>query len=333
MKSLRNGVLISLQRGLVHLRNGTLSKCLRMKWQHYIRSKRLAWWESQVNKREYFEMRIQPSLSMRLYFDSRLSWLLYDQDSEWQECKFLDSFLRPGDVFVDVGANIGLFTLIAAHRVGRTGHVHAFEPCSKTYRRLDANVQLNHLTNVSCHQLALSDQITCRPMTVSLDGFDAWNSFGQPTMGSSFVTEPVNCTTWNSFAQKHTLVERVTMMKIDVEGWETRVLLGADETLSRMDAPVLQVEFTEQAARSAGSSCTKLYHLLEDLGYQMFIYDAKSKRLIPDPLRESYPYLNLIAAKRPDQVVARVEKRFHPVLAAMGISLQSRLSYAPSNLE
>ena len=90
------------------------------------------------------------------------------------------------------------------------------------------------------------------------------------------------------------------MIKIDVEGWEGRVLAGGFETLSRLDAPILQVEFTEQAARTAGSSCEKLYRNLVQLGYRMFIYDAKSRCLIDEPVRENYPYLNLIAAKDPE---------------------------------
>lgn len=298
-----------LSRGLVHLYEGTLLDRLRQEWRQHAKRKRVVWWESQIGKREHFETMIQRGVRIRLYYDNQLSKLIYCHDFEWQQRKFLNFFLRPGDVFVDIGASIGLFTLIAAHCVGNTGRVYAFEPCSRTYHRLLASVQLNRLVNVSCYQLALSDRITQLDMIISLDGFDAWNSLAQPVAGESFAVETVNCTTWDSFVQEQNLVGRVTMMKIDVEGWETRVLLGGSETLSRMDAPILQVEFTEQAAQAAGSSCAELYHLLEELGYQMFVYDAKSRRLVPDPLREEYPYLNLIAVKRPEEVVSRLKKR------------------------
>jgi FkbM family methyltransferase len=280
-----------------------------MEWHHYIRPKRLAWWESQIGKRQYVETRIQPGVRMRLYFDNRLSTAIYCGDFEWRERQFLNAFLRPGDVFVDIGAHIGLFTLIAARRVGNTGRVYAFEPCSETYQRLLANVELNRLTNVSCYQLALSDRATQLDMTTSLDGYDAWNSLTRPIMGNSFAVETVNAVRWDDFVQERNLIGHVTMMKIDVEGWESYVLSGGYQVLSRTDAPVLQVEFTEQASQVAGSSCAKLYHLLEELGYQMFVYNAMSKRLIRDPLRASYPYLNLIAAKKPAEVFARLERR------------------------
>jgi len=288
--------------------NGTLVTRMRLKWRHFVRDKRNAWWESQIGNREYIDIRLEAATRMRLYFDSRLSRLIYSNDFEWKERQFLKSFLRPGDVFVDLGANIGLFTLIAARQVGSTGHVYAFEPCRETYERLLTNVRLNRLANVSVHQLALSDRVGQYDMKVSLDGYDAWNSLAQPIAGGSFTVKTVNAVTWDEFSRQNKLVGRVTTMKIDVEGWESRVLLGGCETLSRMDAPVLQVEFTELAARSAGSSCPNLYHMLEDLGYQMFTYDAKYRKLIADPLRAEYPYVNLIAAKRPEQVSTRLDR-------------------------
>lgn len=246
---------------------------------------------------------------MRLYTDSRISQGIYSGSFEWREQRFLNRFLRTGDVFVDVGANVGLFTLIAARRIGRSGHVYAFEPCSKTYQRLLTNVALNRLAQVSSYRLALSDRAAQLNINISLNGYDAWSSLAEPVLGDSYAVERVSAVTWDDFARENDLLGRVTMIKIDVEGWESRVLRGGTQALSRADAPVLQVEFTGQAARSAGSSCTELYRLLEELGYRMFTYDALSKRLIPDPLRERYPYLNLVAAKRPERVAARLEGR------------------------
>ncbi len=301
-------MLAYLQRGLVHLRNGTLLERLQFEWHQHTKRRRQAWWESQVGKRRHMEVRIQPDVRMRLYFDSMLSQAIYCGDFEWRERQFLAAFLRPGDVFVDIGANIGLYTLSAACRVGDSGHVYAFEPSSNAYHRLMANVQLSGFGNVSCYQLALSDCVARVDMSISLDGYDAWNSLAQPIAGNSFAVEPVSCITWEDFAEEHQLAGRTTLMKIDVEGWESHVLLGGYKRLSRTDAPVLQVEFTEKASQSAGSSCANLYHLLEELGYQMFTYDAKLRKLVPEPLRESYPYVNVLAAKRPEHIIARLNR-------------------------
>jgi FkbM family methyltransferase len=297
------------RRVLKHLCNGTLSRRLQWERLKHVKLKRSNWWNSQIGKREYVETKIQHGVRVRLHFDSCLSQKIFRGDFEWRERQFLNDFLRPGDVFLDVGANIGLFTLIAAHRVGTSGRVFAFEPVPKTYQRLISNIELNHFENVSCHQLALSDIVGRLDMNISLDGFDAWNSLAQPTAGNSFTVETVDCVSLDAFAQKHKLFGRVTMMKIDVEGWESRVLSAGFELLSRSDAPLLQIEFNDQNCRSAGSSCQKLYYLLDKLGYKPFVYDAMSKTVIPETLRENHQGLNLIASKQPHVLFHRLASR------------------------
>jgi len=232
--------------------------------------------------------------------------MIYCRHFEAIERTFLNDFLRPGDVFVDVGANIGLFTLIAAICVGPKGRVFAFEPTTATFGRLVDNVRLNDFQNVTSVKLALSDVNGQLDLVRSIDGFDAWNSLARPTMGKVFSKERVVANAWDQYAGRHDLVGAVTMMKIDVEGWESRVLAGGKETFARMDAPVLQVEFADEAARAAGSSCGDLYETLERLGYRMFVYDPGMRALVPESMRHEYIYVNLIAAKNPDVVAARV---------------------------
>jgi FkbM family methyltransferase len=279
---------------------------LRFHWHRLGYYRRELRWACVAGQPRSFVVTIQPGLRMRLYTDSELCRLIYCRDFEATERTFLSDFLRPGDVFVDVGANIGLFTLIAAICVGPTGHVLAFEPTTVTFERLVDNVRLNDFQNVTTVKLALSDVNGQLDLVRSTDGFDAWNSFARPTMGKIFSKQCVDTAAWDQYAGQHDLAGAVAMMKIDVEGWESRVLAGGKEMFARMDAPVLQVEFTDEAARAAGSSCGDLYKTLERLGYRMFVYDSGMRALVPESMREEYPYVNLIAAKNPDAVNARV---------------------------
>jgi len=297
-----------LGRTLNHLHRGTLKGRLRWEWRQYLKQRRLDWWKSQVGKQEYVEKVVHPDIRMRLYFDSWLCRSIYYGEFETGEISFLKAFLKPGDVFIDVGANIGLFALVAARCVGDTGRVYAFEPCSATYGRLIDNVKLNRLSNVSCQQLALAEKRHDAQMTVSLDGFDAWNSMARPTMGRLFTKETIRCTTLDDFAHDQNLVGCITMVKIDVEGWESRVLEGGGKTLSGKNAPILQVEFSGKASHSAGSSCQKIYQFLEELGFKIFTYDPRSQSLNPDPVREEYSYLNLFAIKDAEEVVTRIRE-------------------------
>ena len=297
------------QRTLQHIEQGTLPQRLYERYHDLLYQRRAAQWAHLSSSREHLTMQIHRGLKIRLYSNSRLAGYIYSQAFEMAERHFLRAFLRPNDIFVDIGANIGLFTLIAAERVESTGAVYAFEPSSDTFHRLRENVDLNSLTHVQCYQAALSDQAAQLPLTVALNGWEAWNSLAHPTAGDRFTTEEVPCIIWDSFAAQHDLIGKVTMMKIDVEGWETRVLAGATQVLSRDDAPILQVEFTEAAAQAAGSSCQALYSQITELGYGLYRYEPVSQTLIPDPLRNEYPYVNLIAVKQLGPALARLCER------------------------
>jgi FkbM family methyltransferase len=190
---------------------------------------------------------------------------------------------------------------------GEKRHRPFFEPCSQTFARLRENVELNGLTNVHVHQLALSDKSETREMVTVSDGMDAWNSLAQPHAGQVHQKETIATRTWDEFAAEHGLVGKVTLMKIDVEGWEAPVLTGARQTLSRDDAPVLQVEFTEEAAVSAGFSCRGVYQQLEEYGYKIYRFEPAQHALVPDPMRESYGYINLFAVKNLGAAMERLQ--------------------------
>lgn len=303
-----NKVAYLINRFFLHLYQGNLPRRIKEEWHEHIRNRRRNWWDNQKDKKGYFTFTLQRKIKINLYFDSVLCRLIYCDNFEWCERRFINSYLRQGDIFIDVGANIGLFTLIASRRVGESGKVFAFEPCAKTHGRLVRNVGLNRMNNVTCLQMALSDRCEQIPMNSSLDGYEALNSMAPPIGGDAFTTEMVNAITWDDFIREHDLLGRIKMMKIDVEGWESHVLSGGTEAFSMQDEPVLQVEFTEQASQSAGTSCKELYHQLEELGYRMYFYDGKSKRIIPDPIRESYPWVNLLAVKNPDDIYFRLNK-------------------------
>jgi FkbM family methyltransferase len=249
---------------------------------------------------------IEPGVKMKLYGDSVLCEMLLFQNFEEETRAFLKAFLRPGDIFFDVGANVGFFTLIAARHVGALGKVHAFEPVRKTHARLIENVRLNGLTNVAGHCVAFSDTIGQATITVAGEGFDAWNSLGKPYMGGVVGTEVVATTTLDEFVERHSLMGRISAIKIDVEGWENRVLIGANRTLSGHDAPLLIVEFTERAARLAGSSCNELHRALNALGYEIMTFDQQTAALTLLPVADQYSDTNVIASKRRSELAVRL---------------------------
>jgi FkbM family methyltransferase len=246
-----------------------------------------------------------------LYPDSVLSELLFRGDFELDEICFVGAYLRPGDVVVDAGANVGVYTVVAAQRVGARGRVYSFEPTPRTFRRLTENVSLNRFENVVCSQLGLSDAPELLELRVSADGLDAWNSFGTPAHEGVFSGEAVSVTAFNGYAREVGLCPGdVTLMKIDVEGWEERVLAGASDFLAHPNGPALVVETNDSAARSAGSSAEAILRTLRGFGYSLFRFDRLSRSPVrvgrgPSDLRDG----NLVALKRPELLEGRLGGR------------------------
>jgi FkbM family methyltransferase len=287
---------------LRHLRAGTLPAVSK------------SWLHSRLNAARwayagYTIVPLETSGSLKLYRDSRLSDLIRYGDFERAERNFAQRLLKPGDVFVDVGANIGLYSVLAAGLVGAKGRVIAFEPSRRTYLRLLENVRRNRFQNVECVNAALSDVSGTTRLYAGGPDMDAWNSLSQSTNGRSPAAEEISTTTWDEYSAKHALEDRVTLMKIDVEGWETAVLRGARRALGGQNAPILQVEFCEENARAAGSSCSDLQNAILELGYEIYEYRAADNSMIAVSRESRNDDCNLYAVKDLDSVLSRLGGR------------------------
>jgi FkbM family methyltransferase len=247
-------------------------------------------------------------IRLKINADDRLGHLLRHDAFEDGEQSFLKRFLRPGDVFVDVGANIGLFTLLAGAIVGRTGRVIAFEPCSTTFERLVANVTRSRLSHVECHQCALSSTTGTADLSVSRGEFGAWNSLAGALSQGEYGSEQVRTLTWDDFSAKDRRQHGITLMKIDVEGWEGAVIDGASKLLKQHAAPVLQVEFTPANALAAGTSCQDLFQRIGEYGYRLYRYNSEAAELREVCACPGDDYCNLYAIKNVTHVLDRLDR-------------------------
>ena len=304
-------IISRLSRGWERLKNGTLTARIAEIRRARRTQRRLAWWKKREGQSGYVTTEVQPGVQMQLYFDSHLARRIYRGDFEWRERQFFNRLLRAGDVFIDAGANIGLFTTLAAYRVGVRGEVYAFEPCASTFQRLQDNLALNQFTNTRSFRVGLSSQPAELEMKILPNGGDAQNSLGRPISGDKFDVEQISCITLDDFVREHGLQARATVMKVDVEGWETHLLQGAKNFLSDAQAPTLLIEFNDRAAEGAGSSCAELRELLDAFGYQLFRYDAVTNRLQIETPQPEYFSDNLVATKQADWVNQRLADNKH----------------------
>jgi len=178
---------------------------------------------------------------------------------------FLSTRLRPGDIFVDVGANIGYFSLLASRLVGREGRVIAIEASPNIFARLADNVMRNQATNVDTTNIAVSDREGTTQLFLGSDSnLGQTGTVSRP--GSRFecdiATMPLDK------ILDGTDVGRVRFVKIDVEGAEWPVLQGMRHLL-RNGAPDLEVfvELTPKSLRACDKTVDDVLAMFADCGF------------------------------------------------------------------
>jgi FkbM family methyltransferase len=200
------------------------------------------------------------------------------------------SLIRSGCTVIDVGANIGIWTIGAAKRAGSQGKVHAFEPLESNFARLLSNIKLNRVSTVVPRNLALSDragrlQFFPSPNKNSGVGLLAPKGWNVPTCD-------VDAITLDDYCEQHQ-IGSVDFLKIDVEGAESLVLKGATRLLSSPSPPSIVFEMNRDMAANFDSSPEKVGALLGEFNYSVFAYRAASWH--PVDLAEFYGHQDLLA--------------------------------------
>lgn len=192
---------------------------------------------------------------------------------EPNEFNFLDRLLKPGMVFVDVGANDGYYTLFAARRVGPEGRVVSVEPSSRERGHLERNLARNGIGNVEVVPAALGAAAGHADLHLAHGVHTGHNTLGRFAHDDvvSARVERVPLETLDAVVGRLALPQ-VDVVKIDVEGGEANVISGARTVLSSM-RPVLMMELSDGALRAQGSSEAVLLETLRGaLGYEILVF-------------------------------------------------------------
>jgi FkbM family methyltransferase len=193
------------------------------------------------------------------------------------EAKFFASLIRPGMVVIDVGSNIGQYTLLAAKRVGATGRVHTFEPSATNFALLKRNVSRNGFGDrVTLNQVALSSVSTAQRLLVAPDGGSNFLSSDASVVPNNWASEIVETTTLDDYVRNRG-VERVDVVKVDAEGHDLEILQGAIATLTNQ-RPDLFVEFAERLLVRAHTTAHALLGFLTRLGYVPYEFSGTGVR-------------------------------------------------------
>ncbi len=201
---------------------------------------------------------------LNLELDDHIQRNIYLGTYEPSETRTVLNWLRPGMTFVDIGANIGYFTFLAASIVGPAGRVFAVEPGPGTFAQLESSVAENHL-GVEIHNIGLSDHPGELPLYLPSEHLhnNSPTMVEHAEMGRK-VMVPVRTLDqclddWD--------VGSVDLLKMDVEGHEPRVLSGGENSLRSGRIKAILCEFNDFWLRQAGSSPRELHDTLIQFGF------------------------------------------------------------------
>jgi len=202
--------------------------------------------------------------------DSLLIFGTHEDYETW----VLKSRIKPGMTFVDVGANVGYYTVISAALVGPSGRVFCFEPDALNYSFLQKSIALNGFDHVHPFQLALTDRAGKATLYLS-EGLGSHSLGLQDGNTAQVEVDVARLDDLPALAE-----QGVDFIKIDVQGAELSVLKGSQHILSKWKPSIL-AEFEPRCLEKFGVSGDEFLNYVENLGYRITLLDPDARAQIP----------------------------------------------------
>ena len=202
--------------------------------------------------------------------ETGLTGNIYTGLHEFQDMAFLLHVLRPTDLFIDVGSNVGSYTILACAAIGARGY--AFEPVPGTYKRLIENIRINHL----------EDRVKCMNVGVGREQGNIYFTSDMDTSNHVLATGERNVTAIGVDVTSLDAVlgsETPAIMKIDVEGFETPVLEGALATLKKQTLHSVIVEI-DVGENRYGFDQSRAMEIMFDHGFKTYSYNPLERTMV-----------------------------------------------------
>jgi FkbM family methyltransferase len=219
------------------------------------------------------------------------------------EFKVIPRLLRPGDVAFDVGANVGLYTVLLSRLCGPSGRVWAFEPVPETHWRLRETLALNRCENVVSVRAAVCDRDGTAMMNLFEPEHSEWNSLGKPLMGPAdapkvppHMSVDVTASTLDRFCEIEK-IQRINFLKLDVEGFELAVFHGAERVLGDHRVDYVCFEISQLPLKGAGVRSREVFAALEAHGYSCYGLDKETGKFVGPVQDTTEDWANFFASR------------------------------------
>lgn len=190
----------------------------------------------------------------------------------------MQKHLAPGDVFVDIGGNIGWHTLFAAQIVGENGHVYTFEPINKLINQLTQSIEKNNFQDrITLFPFGCSDTEKNIALNINPINIGGSSVFNLKTKSNN--SELITLKRADSILSN--IVTKVSMIKIDTEGSELEALIGLGNILNKFK-PKLIIEFSPSFwGDGAQEKCVQFFKILTDNNYVIFDLESGHTEITP----------------------------------------------------
>jgi FkbM family methyltransferase len=230
-----------------------------------------------VKIRKYFQTHGNRKINLfgykvKLDLSESIQYGIYMSIFEEEESAWVREILRPGMTFVDVGANIGYFSLLASSLVGTMGKVFSFEPSEYAYKKLKQTIKSNNIQNIHAMNSALGDVIETR--TLLTQGDNTHSPSFVPSTGVFLNVAQV--VTLDDFVTQNG-IKVIDLIKIDVEGFEPNVIRGMNKIMSAGMVKRILIEIYDDWLVQNSSSAVMLDSLIRSFGFSLEKKQAHDK--------------------------------------------------------
>ena len=218
-----------------------------------------------------FDNNLTINLRLSEHMQRRIFWMGY---YNMQIVSLLKKILNEKMVFIDIGANIGEISLVAAKYIGPKGKVIAFEPVNSIAYELQRNLEKNNYTHATVITKGVSDRCCAHiPIYAGVDQKSAKEeNLGLGSLYTRFPEDPpaqyIEITTLDAFL-KESPVSRIDIIKIDIEGAELPCLKGSEKTISHFN-PLIIIEVQDASTSIAGYTSRDIFDYLSTFGYVFY---------------------------------------------------------------
>ncbi len=193
------------------------------------------------------------------------------------DTKIIKKQLNENDIVIDVGANIGYYTLLSAKSVGNAGRVFAFEPEPENFKLLQKNIKVNNYKNTITENYAVSNTNGKISLFLAKNGIVGHRIYDSDDCSDSIL---VNKITLDDYFTKLNLLDKINFVKIDVEGFEFGVLKGMVKIIEKSKNLKLFVEFNRISLEEAGFNPKEMLDFLYERNFKIYFLNYKKNFVV-----------------------------------------------------